>query len=116
MIATWVMTTFYQAPDGSTRPVAYSYANNYFSAGFQSNGWGLVWLALDTQQLEFLRSGTDPNVQVVGTEWDPPIQLLLDTYSAQLSGAGPFVMLGQVLGKLGQWESNFLVQRDPNKP
>jgi hypothetical protein len=116
MMAAWVLSQFYQAQDGSVLPVAYSYAYNHVSMGFQDNGWGLVWISLDAQQLDFLRSGTDPAVQVVGTEWDTPPQLLLDTYSAQLTGSGPFVMLGQVLGKLGQWEPNFLIVRDPNKP
>jgi hypothetical protein len=116
MMYAWVMSQFYQADDGSVLPVAYSYGYNHASMGFQANGWGLVWISLDAQQIDFLRSGTDPAVQVVGTEWDTPIQLLLDTYADKLTGSGPFVMLGQVLGKLGQWEPNFLMQRDPNKP
>jgi hypothetical protein len=112
----WIMSKFYLAPDGNELPVAYSYGYNHSAMGYQDNGWGLVWVSLDTQQLEFLRSGTDPNVQVVGTEWDPPTQLLLETYADKLTGAGPFIMLAQVLSKLGQWEPRFIVQRDPNKP
>lgn len=104
----WVMSKSYVAANGMVLPVAYSYGYNHYASGYQANGWGLVWISLDVQHLEFLRSGTDPDVQLVGTEFDPPTQLLLDTYADQLAGAGPFTFLVQVLNKLGQWEPRFL--------
>lgn len=112
----WVMSRSYVAPEGEILPVAYSYGYNHSAMGFQANGWGLVWLSLDAQQLEFLRAGVDANVEVVGTEWDAPTPRLLDTYADKLTGSGPFVMLAQALSKLGQWEPRFIEPRDPTKP
>src|SRR6478672_8144881 len=114
MMYCWVMSKFHTAVDGTVLPTAYSYGYNHAAMGYESNGYGLVWITLDTQQLEFLRSGTDPDVEVVGTEWDAPTPLLLTTYADKL-GTGTFVMLGQVLAKLGQTEPRFIVQRDPTK-
>ena len=108
----WVMSKFYTATDGSVLPTAYSYGNNHVAMGFQSNGYGLVWISLESQQLEFLRSGTDPDVEVVGTEWNTPTPLLLTTYADQL-GTHTFVTLGQVLAKLGQTEPRFIQLFDP---
>src|SRR6185437_545183 len=102
MMYCWVMSKFYTAADGKMLPTAASYGNNHAAMGFQSNGYGLVWISLEAQQLDFLRSETDPDVEVVGTEWDPPTQLLLTTYADKLDAGATYVMLGQVLAKLGQ--------------
>ncbi len=117
MMQVWVMSKSYASPNGGVLPVAWSYGYNHSSMGYQENGWGLVWLSLDAHQLEFIRAGVDPNVQFVGIagkEMSPPTQLLLDTYADKLAGAGPF-MLGQVLEKLGEWETRFVLERDPHK-
>jgi hypothetical protein len=93
MMQVWVMSKSYVAPGGETLPVAWSYGYNHSAMGYQANGWGLVWLSLDTHQLEFIRAGIDPNVQFVGIagrEMSPPTQLLLDTYADKLAGAGPW--------------------------
>jgi hypothetical protein len=108
------MSKFYTAPDGTVLPTAQSYGNNHVAMGFQSNGYGLVWISLESQQLEFLRSGMEPDVEVVGTEWDAPTPLLLTTYVDQI-GTSTFVMLGQALAKLGQTEPRFIQQYDPAK-
>lgn len=112
----WVMSKAYQAPNGDPVPVAWSYGYNHSHMGFQANGWGLVWLTLDVHQLVFLKSGIDPNVQVVGIERNKPIPLLLETYADKLEGGGPYANLGEVLDKLGEWEPRFLLERSAREP
>jgi hypothetical protein len=112
---TWVMTKSYQATSGETLPVAYSYGANHSSMGYEANGWGLAWISLDVHQLEFLLSGIDDRVVVVGQEDDPPTQLLLDTYADKLKSK-KYDTLRQVLKELGKTEPRFTMTRDPNKP
>lgn len=112
----WVMTKFYQATTGETLPVAASYGANHSDMGFEANGYGLAWISLDVHQLEFLNSGTDDRVEVVGQEDDPPTKLLLDTYASKLDASVTYLTLRQVLKKLAKTEPRFTMPRDPNKP
>ncbi len=115
MLGVWVMTKSFDAPSGPL-PVAWSYGYNHSANGFQENGWGLAWVSMDVQQLVFIRSGIDPNVQYVGKDASAkPTPLLLETYADQL-GDGEFSTLGEVLDKLGEWEPRFWLERDPHKP
>jgi hypothetical protein len=109
------MSKSYIAQSGEELPVVYSYGRNHSAMGYKQNGWGLVWLSLDAHQLEFLRSGTDPRVEVVGKEWDAPTDLLLSTYADEL-GSFDYQFLHQVLSKLGETEPRFLMERSPNMP
>jgi hypothetical protein len=110
----WVMSKSYRALSGEVLPVAYSYARNHSAMGYEESGWGLVWVSLDAHHLAFLQSGTDPNVEIVGREWDRPTDLLLETYQSKLGGYD-FDNLGQVLSKLGLSEPRFLIDRSPDK-
>ncbi|MGH9634960.1 MAG: hypothetical protein ACRD72_09015 [Candidatus Angelobacter sp.] len=110
----WVMSKSYDA-QGDTMPIAWSYGYNYSAMGFKPGGWGLVWLSLDIQQEVFIKSGIDPNVQIVGRENSKPTQLLLDTYKEEL-GDDTYTTLEQVLGKLGEKDPRFLLERDPHRP
>lgn len=111
----WVMSKFYKDQHGNDTPYAYSYARNHSAMGCESNGWGLVWLALDAHQLVFLRQNIDPNVQVIGTERAAPTSLLLNTYADKLS-AGAYQRMDDVLEALSHWEPRFILERDPNRP
>jgi len=118
MMGVWVLSKSFDDPASGTLPVAHSYGYNHAAMGYEANGWGLVWLSLDVHQLEFLRSGTDPNVQFVGLAgretWSRPVPLLLETYASKLKG-GPYAHLGQVLFELGEAEPRFLIERDPRR-
>ena len=94
---------------GEILPVAWSYGHNHAAMTYQENGWGLVWLSLDVHQLVFLKTGTDPNVQVVGRPGSKPTPLLLETYADKLDPDETYGTLEQVLEKLGEWEPRFLL-------
>ena len=111
----WVMTKSYDALSGENLPVAWNYGLNHSTHGFKPNGWGLAWVSALQQHLDFMKSGTDPEVEVVGKEDDPPTQLLLDTYANEL-GPGPYSTLKAVLKKLAETEPRFLMDRDPRRP
>lgn len=113
---TWVMTKSYQALTGEVLPVAWNYGRNHAASGYKPNGWGLVWLSLDQPQLEFLLSGTDSDVQVVGQEKDKPTPLLLETYADELGDPAKYYTVQDVLDKLGETEPRFLEDRDPRRP
>jgi len=111
----WVMTKSYEANSGETLPVAWSYGLNHSSMGYKPNGWGLAWVSVLQQHLEFMSSGTDPEVEVVGKEDDPPTQLLLDTYRDELGDAS-YPTLKAVLKKLAETDPRFTMDRDPRRP
>jgi hypothetical protein len=112
----WVMSKSYVADSGEELPVAWSYGRNHMASGYQANGFGLVWLSLDAHQLEFLRSGIDDRVQVVGKEMSRPTPLLLETYADKLGDPTQYNTLQDVLDKLGETEPRFLQDMDPRKP
>lgn len=114
MIGLWVLSKPYAA-DGGTFPVAWSYGHNHIAFGYQGNGWSLVYLSCDAHQAAFIVSGTDPNVVYVGTEWDAPPQLLLDTYSSSITPGKTYTSVGQVLADLGKADARFIEQRDPTR-
>lgn len=114
MLGIWVLSKPYTAPGGAF-PVAWSYGQNHVALGYQDNGWCLVYLTCSTEQMQFILSGTDPNVVYVGTEWDAPPQLLLDTYKAQLPTNQTFTAVGQVLAALGRSDPRFIMPRTPEK-
>lgn len=111
----WVMSKSYVALGGEELPVAWNYGLNHSAMGYKPNGWGLVWVSVENQHLEFMKSGTDSDLEVVGQEDEPPTQLLLDTYADEL-GAGKYPTLKSVLRKLGETEPRFLEDRDPRRP
>jgi hypothetical protein len=112
----WVMSQVYTATTGEGLPVAYSYGRNHHASGYAANGWGLVWLSLASQQLEFLKSGTDDRVEVVGKEHSKPTPLLLETYADRLGDPTQYSTLQDVLDKLGETEPRFLAELDERKP
>lgn len=117
MIGIWVMSKSYESPAGIL-PIAWSYGFNHKAMGYDpATGWGLVWLTCEAQQIAFMQSNTDPNVQYVGTMWDAPTPLVLQVYAGQL-GSGTYTQMTQVLSKLSQTEPRFLeaMMSDPNKP
>jgi hypothetical protein len=111
----WVMSKSYIALGGEELPVAWNYGLNHSAMGYKPNGWGLVWVSVERQHLEFMKSGTDSEVEVVGQEDEPPTRLLLDTYADEL-GSGTYPTLKSVLRKLGETEPRFLEDRDPRRP
>lgn len=111
----WVMSKSYQALGGEILPVAWNYGLNHSAMGYKPNGWGLVWVSVEHQHLEFMKSGTDSDVEVVGQEDDPPTQLALDTYADEL-GIGQYDTLRKVLRKLAETEPRFMMDRDPRRP
>lgn len=110
----WVLSKSYTA-DGGRFPVAWSYGHNHIAMGYQENGWSLVYLTCDSHHIEFMLSGIDPNVLYVGTEWDEPPQLLLDTYQHVLPKGKTYLTVGQVLAQLGRWDARFTEHRRPDK-
>jgi hypothetical protein len=70
------------------------------------DGWALVWIRCDNVHLEFIRQ--DPDIIWIGNEWSKVPQQVLDTYASKLDPTQTYQFLGQVLDKLGEWETVFI--------
>jgi hypothetical protein len=108
-ITGWVLTKFDSGDDmNPLLPLVASMSIEWHGTMMPdtADGWALVWVRCDVVHLALIRQ--DPDMVWIGNEWDVIPAQVLSTYADKLDPAVTYANMGQVLSKLGEWESRFL--------